>query len=74
MDGQIPLEHDYMEDEYMEIEIPLGNHDMDGKIRLENDDMEDDYMEIKIPLDNHYVDGQIPLETWRIMTWTLKFL
>ena len=41
MDGQIPLGHDYMEDEYMEIEIPLENHYMDGKIPLENDDMED---------------------------------
>ena len=30
MDDQIPLENDYMEDDDMEIEIPLEHHDMDG--------------------------------------------
>ena len=30
MDGQIPLENDYMEDDYMEIEILSEDHDMDG--------------------------------------------
>ena len=30
MDGYIPLENDYMEDDYVEIENPLENDYMDG--------------------------------------------
>ena len=30
MDGKNPLENNYMEDDYMEIENPLENNYMDG--------------------------------------------
>ena len=32
MDDQIPSEHNYMEGDYIQIEIPLENHYMDGQI------------------------------------------
>ena len=51
-----------MEDDYMEMEVPLENLYMDGQFLFKNDDMENDYMDIQIPLENHDMDGQNRLE------------
>ena len=42
MDGEIHLENDYMEDDYMEIEIPFEQLYMDAQIPLGYDYMEDE--------------------------------
>ena len=71
MDGEIPLEHFCMEDDYMEIENPLEHHDMDGSIPLGNH-----YMDDEIPLEHHFMDVKFicNMITWRMVTWRLEFL